>query len=307
MSAKRFGGKYSPGGDATPAGSEPPANRFRGKQAASVDIRALALFALPTPLLFAAFGALGAGHAVTMTVLLGAYGCLMLGAWLVREGQKAEAEYNARTIARPPAFPRKLVAAGLAGVGVFLASMMSRGDAGLLAFSGSLVSAGIFGALAFGAHVLAFGLDPMKSKGVGDFDQRELDRVTDALEKAESKLKSIEDLAHKMRDREIDTRIDALNATVRGMIKLVEQDPRDLSRARRYLGVYLKGADDATRKYAENHERLNDPKLREDYLSLLTDLQASFKRGQEALLIDDRTDLEVEIEVLRDRLGQEGA
>ena len=309
MSAKRFGGKYSPGGDRTPpeTANAAPSNRFRGKEAVSVDIRALALFVLPTPLLFAAFGALGGGAAVTMTAFLAAYACLMLGAWLVREGQKAEAEYDARTIARPPAFPRKLAAAALAAAGVFIASVMSRGDSGILAWGGHIISAGVFGALTFGAHILAFGLDPMKSKGVGDFDQRELDRVTDALDKAESKLKSIEDLAHKMRDREIDTRVEALNGTVRDMIKLVEQDPRDLSRARRYLGVYLKGAEDATRKYAENHERLNDPKLRGEYLSLLTDLQASFERGKEALLIDDRTDLEVEIEVLRDRLGQEGA
>ena len=137
--------------------------------------------------------------------------------------------------------------------------------------------------------------------------QAELDRVTDALDKAEAKLKTIEDLAHKLRDREIDDRVTRLNATVRQMIKIVEEDPRDLSRARRYLGVYLKGAQDATQKYADNHERLDDPKIREDYLALLTDLEASFQRGKDTLLLDDRTDLEVEIEVLRDRLGQEGA
>jgi hypothetical protein len=91
------------------------------------------------------------------------------------------------------------------------------------------------------------------------------------------------------------------------MIKMVEEDPRDLSRAKRYLNVYLKGAEEATRKYAENHQRLNDPKIREDYLALLADLDASFGRGRETLLLDDRTDLEVEIEVLRDRLGQERA
>ena len=46
--------------------------------------------------------------------------------------------------------------------------------------------------------------------------------------------------------------------------------------------------------------------LRQEYLDLLTDLEASFERGKASLLLDDRTDLEVEIEVLRERLGQEG-
>jgi hypothetical protein len=94
---------------------------------------------------------------------------------------------------------------------------------------------------------------------------------------------------------------------VREMIRLVERDPRDLARARRYLGVYLTGAEEATRKYAENRERLDDPKLHGEYLALLTDLEGSFARGREMLLVDNRTDLEVEIEVLRERLGQEGA
>ena len=304
MSAKRFGGQYSPGGASEPDPASP--NRFRDRRAHSVDVRALLMFVLPTPLLLAAFSALSAGNALKMVVLLVAYVCLMLGAWLVREGQKAQAEYDARTIARAPAFPRKLCAAGLAGAGVFIASLMASSGSGILSFAGDMISAAIFGILAVGAHVLAFGIDPMKAKGTGNIDRRELDRVTDALEKAESKLETIEALAHKMNDREIDDRVRALNSTVREMIKLVEQDPRDLSRAKRYLNVYLTGAEEATRKYADNHERLKDPALRGEYLALLTDLQASFERGKDTLLVDDRTDLEVEIEVLRDRLGQEG-
>lgn len=323
--AQRFGGKYSP--DARPPANESsksssghtaapvaPGNRFRGQSAASVDVRGLLMFVLPTPLLLAALGNIG-DNAPRMMAFLVAYAALMFGAFLLREGQRAEAAYNERTIARAPAFPRKLCAAGLAGIGVFLATWMAAPGASggalsqLAALSGTLVNALIFGCLTAGAHIVAFGIDPMSAKGADTarIDQAELDRVTDALDKAEAKLKSIEDLAHVLRDREIDTRVGTLNATVRDMIKIVENDPGDMSRARRYLGVYLKGAEEATRKYAENHERLNDPKLREEYLSLLSDLEAGFSRGKETLLIDDRADLEVEIEVLRDRLKQEGA
>ncbi|MEM9063678.1 MAG: 5-bromo-4-chloroindolyl phosphate hydrolysis family protein [Pseudomonadota bacterium] len=316
--AQRFGGKYSPGAgkpanEGSP-GPTPPSNRFRGQSASSVDVRSLAMFVFPTPLLFAALGAVG-DNAIRMAAFLLAYAVLMFGAFLLREGQKAHAAYDARSIAKAPAFPRKICAAALAGIGVFLSTWMAApaSDGGALAqiasFGGNMVNAVIFGGITVGAHLAAFGVDPMKNKGVEDSNihQAELDRVTEALEKAESKLKSIEDLAHTLRDREIDAKVGSLNATVRQMIKLVEEDPRDLSRARRYLGVYLKGAEDATRKYATNAERLNDPKLREDYLALLSDLEAGFQRGKESLLADDRADLEVEIEVLRERLEQEGA
>ena len=310
--AQRFGGKYSPGGSTSGSNATPPPNKFAGKAAKSVDVRSLLMFVLPTPLLFAAIGAVG-DSGIQMIAFLVAYAVLMFGAFLLREGQKAQAEYDARAIAKPPAFPRKVCAAVLAGIGVFIASWMAAppAEGGALAqaaaFGGTLINGLIFGALTTGAHLVAFGIDPMKAKGLEDrnIGHAEMERVTAAIDKAEGKLKRIEDLAHKMRDREIDDRVTRLNSVVRDMIKLVEEDPRDLSRARKFLGVYLKGAEDATRKYAENHERLNDPKLREDYLALLTDLEAGFQRGKDSLLVDDRADLEVEIEVLRERLDQE--
>ena len=306
--AQRFGGRYSPGtppgtSPGAPPGAEPAVGGvFRGRPASGVGVRSALMFVWPTPLILAAMGALASGAASRMVLLLAAYGSLIGGAWLLRQGQRAAAAFQARAIARPPAFPRKIAAAGLAGTGVALASWLGA-DA---AWAGAAIEAAVFGALAGAAHLLAFGLDPLRAKGGSlGVGRGELDRVAEALEKAEAKLKSIEALAHRMRDREIDGRIRRLNATVREMIRLVERDPRDLGRARRYLGVYLTGAEEATKKYAENRARLDDPKLHDEYLALLSDLEGSFARGRETLLLDDRTELEVEIEVLRERLGQE--
>ena len=322
MSGKRFGGQHSPGGakpagsasannasNAKPAGGRAPANQFRGRKASQVDPRTVILFVLPTPLLLAALSAIGSGAALHMVFLLAAYGCLMLGAWLVYEGQRAHAEYDAREIARAPAMPRKIIAAGLAGIGVFLASWIGAAPTGLLQMGGQFITSTIFGAAAVGAHVLAFGIDPLRAKGldgVAGIHAAELERVTAALDKAEGKLKRIEELADGLRDREISDRVHHLNQTVRQMIEMVEKDPRDLSRAKRYLGTYLKGAEDAMRKYAGQADHFaEDPTIRTSFLEMWSDLEASFNRGKETLLIDDRTDLEVEIEVLRDRLDQE--
>ena len=43
-----------------------------------------------------------------------------------------------------------------------------------------------------------------------------------------------------------------------------------------------------------------------DYLALLDDLERGMDAKRETLLITDRTDLDVEIEVLRDRLKRDG-
>ncbi|MEL6477917.1 MAG: 5-bromo-4-chloroindolyl phosphate hydrolysis family protein [Pseudomonadota bacterium] len=289
MSAKRFGGQHSPGG-----ASKAPMPRGEAKP--GFNLRAVSMFLLPTPILLAALTDLG-GNTPRAVIALACYAVLMLAAWLLREGLRAEAAYNARQIAKPPAFPRKLCAAILTALGVALAVFLGQ--------SGDFLSAGLSGILALIAHIMAFGLDPMKAKGVDGPGASDL--VIEAIDKAEARVVEVTRLAGTLRDRELSTRVGGLMDRVREMLRLVEEDPRDLSRARRYFTVYLKGAEDATRKYVENHARLDDPKLRTDYLAMISELEESFARGRDMLLSDDRTDLEVEIEVLRERLGQERA
>jgi 5-bromo-4-chloroindolyl phosphate hydrolysis protein len=91
----------------------------------------------------------------------------------------------------------------------------------------------------------------------------------------------------------------------RNLFRTVEADPRDLTAARRYLSVYLMGARDATVKFADLYARNRDPKAREDYLNLLDDLETTFADRSRRLLSDNRTDLDVEIDVLRERLKRE--
>ncbi|MBK0400650.1 5-bromo-4-chloroindolyl phosphate hydrolysis family protein [Limibaculum sp. M0105] len=305
MSARRYGGAHSPGTreagpGAPPVGQDAPrpwgGDRFRGRRAASIDVRGMLLFVLPLPLLFAAFSDIALGNVVAAVADLAALALLLGGAWMLREGQKAEAAFEARSVARRPAVPRKIIAAAAAGLGVALASYAGWGQ--------GLPSALGMGALATASHLMAFGIDPLKNKGI-DIADSEAGRVAEALDKAEARLAEITRLGHTIRDREIETRLDTLMSAVRGLLRQVEGDPRDLPRARRYLSVYLTGAHEATRKYAETHETLADPALRRDYLALLGDLETSFERGRKMLLENERTDLEVEIEVLRERLEQE--
>ena len=106
-------------------------------------------------------------------------------------------------------------------------------------------------------------------------------------------------------DRQLETRVDAFQATARDMFRTVEEDPRDLSQARKYLGVYLTGARDATVKFADLYARDRDPAVRADYVTLLDDLETNFAARTKRMLVTDRSDLDVEIDVLRDRLNRD--
>jgi 5-bromo-4-chloroindolyl phosphate hydrolysis protein len=304
MSGEPFGGRYSP----TPRGEKPVASGqkpaapvphpFRGRRARQVDFRARMLFLAPLPLLFAGLGAAGRGSPVETAVELGGFAGLMLSAWLVNEGLRAEQEYEARTVARPPAIPRKLFAAVLTGVSIAAVGALSLGQ--------GLVGGVVFGLVAAAAHLAAFGLDPMKKKGMEGVDAFATERVAKAIERAEELVRQITAAAARIGDRRLEGRIERLCDQAREVFRTIEQDPRDLTRARQFLNVYLVGLRDATAKFADLYGRNRDPQVREKYEALLGDLEASFTSHRADLLADNRSDLDVEIEVLRERLQQDG-
>jgi len=300
---KRYGGKFSPEGapDDTPGNAPDPAalpNRFRGQKAYQSNIRAKLLFWVPLPLIFAGIGEMRAENSTAMLFDWGALAALLLAAWLLRDGLTAEATYKARKVARPPVIPRKIFASLLTGIGV-----------GLAAFGGAhapLLTSLVFGGAAALAHGLSFGIDPLHSKGVAGFDDFETARVAKAVDRAEKLLSETINASHRFNDRKLEGRIEKLASTARDMFRTVEEDPRDLARARKFMGVYLMGARDATIKFADLYARNRNSSQRAAFETLLDDLEKSFAKQREALLLDDRSDLDVEIEVLQDRLKQEG-
>ena len=146
----------------------------------------------------------------------------------------------------------------------------------------------------------------MKAKGLDDASDFDRDRVANAIDKAETLVGQLMDQARGIGDREREGRVERLATAARAVFRAVEEDPRDLPRARKFMGVYLTGARDATAKFADIYSRSRDLQARTDFVALLDDLESSFNAHRESLLIEDRTDLDIEIEVLRDRLKHEG-
>ena len=296
MAAQRYGGKYSPDPSAAPLGTPKPPP-FRNRRASNVSFRARLMFVLPVPLFLAGLFAIGSGQPVEMLAELGGFAGLMAGAWLLAEGQRAEAAYEARAVAKPPAIPRKLFAAALAGLSVAAVNYFSL-DQGL----GSIA----YGAVAALAHVAAFGVDPLRKKGIAGVDDFAAERVARAIDAAEDLLRETSVAAAGLRDRRLQGRVEQVCDNARAVFRVVERDPRDLTRSRAFLSVYLLGLRDATVKYADLVDRGGAPGAKERYEALLADLETSVTKQRTHLLEDNRGDLDVEIEVLRDRLRQDG-
>ncbi|MFN3991532.1 MAG: 5-bromo-4-chloroindolyl phosphate hydrolysis family protein [Tabrizicola flagellatus] len=282
--AERFGGKYSPQSSRPPAQSSAPADiRPKGGWRTSILFLTAFLF------LFPAFG----DGPREMLMGLAAGGLLILSASLTREGQRAEAAYDARKIARRPAFPRKLAGAVLTGAALLVG--------GLIADHG-IVYPLLFALVGAGLHLGAFGLDPMADKGMEGVDAFQTGRVAKAVEEGERHLAAMKDAILRAGDRGLERRVDQFAATARGLFRTIESDPGDLTAARKYLSVYLMGARDATVKFADHYARSRDAAARTDYETLLSDLETTFAEKSKTFLTNSRSDLDVEIAVLRDRL-----
>ncbi|MBB5516000.1 hypothetical protein FHS89_002020 [Rubricella aquisinus] len=295
MVGKRFGGQHSTGGA---TGSAPGASRWDARPVRRGSKGAKLLYVAPIPLFFAGLGEVMQGDPLGILAELGGFAALMAGAWFVNEGVKAEQAFEARSVAKPPRFPRKLFGGVVIGAGVGFAAAFGWGI--------GILSGAVLGGLALSTSVLAFELDPMRAKGLEAHSEFDRERVANAVDRAEGLLDELLEAANRIRDRALIGRVERLAAAARDVIRAVEDDPRDLPRARKFLGLYLTGARDATIKFADIWTRSRDAQARADYECLLDDLETSFRAHREKLMIEDRSDLDIEIDVLRHRLQQEG-
>ncbi|WP_417587863.1 5-bromo-4-chloroindolyl phosphate hydrolysis family protein [Pararhodobacter oceanensis] len=301
--ARRFGGQYSPDPEAREAlnrGATSPATTGSARKAPvpmkrvnPVGARVNLLFILPFLWAFSAFFRDPAG----MIQHLGVFALLILAAWLTREGVIAQDAYAQRRIARRPAIPRKIFASVATGLGLGLAGFGSDG--------GLYVSA-IFGVVGAVLHSASFGFDPLSDKGMEGIDEFQTERVARAVEGAEEQLAAMSDAIKRAKDRKVEARLGGFQTHVRSLLRAVENDPAQLSAARRYLGIYLRGARDATVKFADLYGRTRDAEARADYIALLDDLEENFMLRTETLIDSDRQQLEIEIDVLQERLEREG-
>jgi 5-bromo-4-chloroindolyl phosphate hydrolysis protein len=291
--AQRYGGRFSPDGQPQNAPEPITEASFRGRTPQRHGVKINLLFLLPLGVAISAF----TQPPIAMATDLGGAVLLLLAAWLLRDGIRAEDAYNERTVARRPAIPRKIFATVATAAGLFA-----------LVFGGDwqLLNALIIAIVGGGLHLFIFQFDPMTDKGMEGIDRMQSDRVAEKIDTAEKYLVAMTDAIKRATDRDLEARVERFQATARQMFRTIEEDPRDLSQARKYLGVYLKGARDATIKFADLYGRNRDIRTRADYVSLLEDLDKNFSARTRKMLLDDSTDLDVEIEVLRDRLSRDG-
>jgi 5-bromo-4-chloroindolyl phosphate hydrolysis protein len=261
-------------------------------------LKSAVLFVLPLPLLLAWVVALIAGDVGRFTAVSGALAAFVGAGVLTWRGLVAQARYYLGERLDPPAVPLKLVSALLTGLGAALAA--GAGGHGI-------VSSMVFAVLAVLGYVSFYGRDPRRKRiELPVVDGVNRDAVTAQLKQAYGRLQGIEAAARAIAVPEFVERLQRIIGIGKQILAEIERDPRDASRARRFLNLYLDSAERVTGEYARTHRQIRNRPLESNFRQLLIEMEQTFETQHRKLLENDLMNLDAEIEVLNARLKHEG-
>ena len=259
--------------------------------------KSLAMFLLPAPLTFAVLRALVTDEPWRLALAASALACFWTAGALVWRALVAEARYLFGERLDLPSIPWKLTSALLTGAGAGLAA-----DAG----GHSVVGMLSFALLAVIGHVSFYGLDLRPARlEVTTVAGLDMPDVTEQLEQASGRLRRIDAAARAIGVPEFRERLVRITQIGRDIVAEMARDPRDVSRGRRFLHLYLDSTERVTEEYART-QRTRGNALDANFRRLLVEMESAFADQHRRLLEADTMSLDVNIEVLTARLRREG-
>lgn len=256
------------------------------------------LFLLPLPLIPAAIISLLKGDALHLTVSLGAYAVYLYSALMTRQALKAEANYSEQSFAVRPSMKGKQFAGILTAV-----------TTGVLAYLGTdqgLIMSAIYTSLSGLGFHLAYGFQMRNPPPVTTRFHSDDPEIAETLAQAEAKIITIELAASQLSSLELAQRLERITHKAREILHSIADNPKDIRKARKFMYVYLDGAQKVSQGYARTHRQIHSGELEESFRRVLVTIEDVFVEQHKKLLEHDVLDLDVQIEVLKTQLENEG-
>jgi 5-bromo-4-chloroindolyl phosphate hydrolysis protein len=260
-------------------------------------VKSAVLFLAPLPLAAATLAAL-INDDLAQALLSGcALTCIWGAGALAFQGLAGEARYSLNEQETLPRLRLKLLSALLTGAGVGLAAVAGRSPMAVVL---------IFVLMAIAGHMAFFGAD-LRPRRIRVADAEGIDRaeVEELLVQASRRLRGLEIAAESIAVPDVRRRLAAVLSTGNAILQELERRPSEASRVRRFLNVYLDGAERVTSEYARAAASPGRSAPDREYQALLADLERAFTTQHHRLVERDRVALDVDIEVLTTRLRQE--
>ena len=264
-------------------------------QQASFDSGLNVLFLAAFPLLLWLFQGSAAGVvAAVLEVLLFA-----VALRLISRGQAVQRAYDAADVAYRPLLPRKTLGSLLIGLVVFIL-------AGHQFTSLALPTA--LGALAAGLAIAAFGLDPMRDKGLDRPETIQKLRVDAIAQKTELRLNAQCDRIAGLGDADLTLRTDAARDMALRIVRTFSASESDEMRIRKPLDKFIEILSAEITRLEASWDGEDYLFARRRYVAKLEVLTEAFEtRARQSGAKDGRDAFDVEADLLLDRIRSESA
>ncbi len=212
---------------------------------------------------------------------------------LANKGASQKYTYTQAILAKAPGIPYLQLAALGLGISTFYLSFFVGGK--------PLLSALFVGILAPVGFILYYGSDPREDK-LGNIDGISAELVLETLHEAAKKLKQIKNATQKITDKALATKFTLATEKAETILEVIQQDPKDIRVARKFLIVYIDGIAKVVNAYTQLDESDIGSKTRERLYRLLNDVESRFDKELQKLKENNQFDLDVHIDVLREQI-----
>ncbi len=260
--------------------------------------RGLSFYFLPLGLIPASLFSFANGDFLQIVCNVSGCALFLLAATLLRKGLFAEIQYHDKKITLAPKWPLKTLAALVVSITTAWVAFLGVGHSFFVSLA--------FGTGAFAGMLLFYGFDPRQEKMVKGSHGYSADEISQTIIEAEAQISGIKDANSLIINKVFNKRIQIICDHAQDILNMLEEDPGDIRRARKFLNIYLDGALKVTNGYADMQNKHQSKQLSRNFEAVLITIESVFIEQKQKLLEDDILDLDVNMEVLAAQLKHEG-
>ena len=251
------------------------------------------LYIFLAPLFLSVILALGKQEFMAFLYNLIAFVLFFATAKLNTLGLNKEYEYHTTTLTKAPKTPLKTLTAGLLGVSTLYTAWIA-GDE-------PFITGLVLAVVAIVGYFLYYGFDPKDDKleNIGDISA---EFVIETLATARGKLAEVEEGMKKIKEPELHNKLRIATDKGYEILNNIEEDPKDLRVARKFIIVYIDGIKKVTASYTAIDENDINDATKERLSNLLSDVEKRFDKEILRLKENNQFDLDVQIDVLQQQI-----
>jgi len=212
---------------------------------------------------------------------------------LAKKGFLEESNYHANTFAKAPKVPYKMIAGYLLGGATFFTAFITGGQ--------PFVKSAFLAVIATVGYYMFYGFDPKadKFKNLGDVSA---EFVLETIQEAKSKIAHIEEDMQNIKDTLLYEKLTVAVSKAKTILQTIQEDPKDVRVARKFLTVYIDGVAKVTDAYTAMDEKDIASQTKEKLHTLMDEVEIRFEKELQRLKNNNEFDLDVHIDVLKEQI-----